>query len=126
MSSDMRQIVAAMKEDHPRARLAFEIFVHRLQAGIGAMVAGLGGIDALVFTAGIGENSPEVRAAACSRFKFLSLALDFFKNAHAHSDQDIAAPESKVRVLVVRAQEDWVIVRECWKPQSRPIAASSN
>jgi acetate kinase len=126
VSSDMRQIVAAMKDGHPRAKLAFEIFVHRLQAGIGAMIAVLGGIDALVFTAGIGENSPEVRAAVCSRFTFLSLVLDSAKNADAHSDQDIAARESKVRVLIVRAQEDWAIARECWKLQSRPIAASSN
>src|ERR1700740_3588599 len=65
VSGDMRQVVAAMKDGHSRSKLAFEIFVHRLQAGIGAMIAVLGGIDALLFTAGIGENSPEVRAAAC-------------------------------------------------------------
>src|SRR5260370_2384605 len=53
ISSDMRQIVAAMKESHPRAKLAFQTFIHRLQTGIGAMIAALGGIDALVFTAGI-------------------------------------------------------------------------
>src|SRR6058998_644492 len=76
ISGDMRQIVAAMKTGHPRAKLAFDIFVHRLQAGVGAMIAVLGGIDALVFTAGIGENSPEVRAAACANFGFLGLKLD--------------------------------------------------
>src|ERR1700738_3367765 len=76
VSGDMRQIVAAMKDGHPRAKLAFEIFVHRLKGGIGAMIAALGGIDALVFTAGIGENSPEVRAAACANFRFLRLKLD--------------------------------------------------
>ena len=122
----MREIVAAIKNGNKRAQLAFEMFSHRLQSGIGAMVAALNGVDAIVFTGGIGENSPEVRAAVCSRFTFLSLVLDFAKNADAHPDQDIAAPESKVRVLVVRAQEDWAIARECWKLQSRPIAASSN
>src|SRR5207237_6477693 len=64
ISGDMRQIVAAMKDGHPRAKLAFEVFVHRLQAGIGAMIAVLGGIDALVFTARIGENSTEQRISA--------------------------------------------------------------
>ena len=126
VSGDMREIMAAIKNGNERAQLAFEMFSHRLQSGIGAMVAVLNGVDAIVFTGGIGENSPEVRAAVCSRFTFLSLVLDFAKNADAHPDQDIAAPESKVRVLVVRAQEDWAIARECWKLQSRPIAASSN
>jgi acetate kinase len=71
----MRQIVALMKKGHSRAKLAFEIFVHRLQSCLGATIAVLGGIDALVFTAGIGENSPEVRAAACSNFGYLGLSL---------------------------------------------------
>jgi acetate kinase len=115
ISSDMRQIVAAMKDGHPRAKLAFDIFVHRLQAGIGAMIAVLGGIDALVFTAGIGENSPEVRAAACANFGFLGLKLDAAKNARSSADQDISFSDSAVRVLIVRAQEDWAIARDCWR-----------
>ena len=114
ISGDMRQIVAAMKDGHTRAKLAFEIFVHRLQAGIGAMIAALGGIDALVFTAGIGENSPEVRAAACANFGFLGVNLDAAKNAQSSADQDISLPDSAVSVLVVRAQEDWAIARDCW------------
>jgi len=115
ISGDMRQVVAAMKDGHPRAKLAFEIFVHRLQAGIGAMIAVLGGIDALVFTAGIGENSPEVRAAACGNFSFLGLKLDPAKNGQSPADQEISLSESTVRVLIVRAQEDWAIARDCWR-----------
>lgn len=115
VSGDMRDVIAAMRTGNERAQLAFDIFVHRLQAGIGAMVAALGGIDALVFTAGIGENSPEVRAAACANFKFLGLALDPAKNVASGADRDIAAPESKVRVFVIRAQEDWAIAKDCWK-----------
>ena len=126
IAGDMRQIVAAMKDGHSRAKLAFEIFVHRLQAGIGAMIAVLAGIDALVFTAGIGENSPEVRSAACANFGFLGLRLDGAKNAQSFADQDISLRDSAVRVLIVPAQEDWAIARECWKLQSRPRAASSN
>ncbi len=115
ISGDMRQIVAAMKEGHTRAKLAFEMFVHRLQGGIGAMIAALGGIDALVFTAGIGENSPEVRAAACANFGFLGLKLDAAKSAQSSADQDISLSDSTVRVLVVHAQEDWAIARDCWR-----------
>ena len=115
VTGDMRQIVAAMKDGHPRAKLAFEIFVHRLQAGIGAMIAVLSGIDGLVFTAGIGENSPEVRAAACANFRFLDLKLDAAKNVQPSADQDISLSDSAVRVLIVRAQEDWAIARDCWR-----------
>src|ERR1700730_13183375 len=128
VSGDMREIAAAMKDGHPRAKLAFEIFVHRLQAGIGAMIAVLGGIDALVFTAGIGENSPEVRAAACANFGFLGLKLDAAKNAQSSADQDISLSDSAVRVLIVRAQEDWAIARDCWRLMSARVRgrASAN
>jgi acetate kinase len=115
ISGDMRQIVSAMKEENARAKLAFDIFVHRLQAGIGAMIAALGGLEVLVFTAGIGENSPEVREMACANFRFMGLTLDLLKNASPHLDQEISGPGSTVRVLVLRAQEDWAIARECWK-----------
>jgi acetate kinase len=115
LSGDMREILAARNEGQSRARLAFDIYLHRLQAGIGAMAAVLGGIDALIFTAGIGENSAEVRAAACMQLGFLGLKLDPAANdANASSDVDIAAADSRVRILVIRAQEDWAIARECW------------
>lgn len=115
ISGDMRQVLSAMNRGHSRAKLAFEIYVHRLQAGIGAMVAVLGGIDALVFTAGVGENSPDVRSATCSTLEFLGLKLDGVTNLRPSPDQDIAALNSPVRILVIRAQEDWAIARECWK-----------
>src|SRR6266849_3363690 len=128
VSSDMRQIVTAMKDGHPRAKLAFEIFVHRLQTTFGAMIAALGGIDALVFTAGIGENAPDVRAAACANFGFLGLKLDPAKNTQAPADQEISLSDSGVRVLIVRAQEDWAIARDCWHLTSARIRgrASAN
>jgi acetate kinase len=115
LSSDMRDILAGIQNGHERAKLAFDIYVHRLQAAIGGMAAVLGGIDALVFTAGVGENSPEVRAAACSGLDFLGLKLDSRTNARPSLDQDISAPDSSVRVLVIRAEEDWAIAKECWK-----------
>jgi len=114
VSADMREIVAAMHSGNQRAQLAFDMFIHRLAAGIGEMLAALDGADAIVFTGGIGENSAEVRAATSSHFAFLGLQLDLPRNASPHLDQDIAPPHSNVRVLVIRAQEDWAIARECW------------
>jgi len=125
ISADMRDIVASMKRGHARAKLAFDIYVHRLQAGIGAMVAVLGGIDALVFTAGVGENSVEVRDAACKQLAFLGLKLNAAKNEQPSLDRDIAASDSAVRVLVIPAQEDWAIAGKCWRLMRRsPLAAS--
>jgi acetate kinase len=121
VSSDMREILAAIQQGHSRAKLAFDIFVHRLHRGIGAMVAVLEGIDALVFTAGIGENTPQVRQAVCRPLSFLGLKFDEAANAQASPDADIAAADSQVRVLVIRAQEDWAIAQECWKLSRRGL-----
>ena len=115
VSSDLREVLEARANGNARAKLAFEMFVHRLRSLIGAMVAVLNGIDVLVFSAGIGENSPEVRAEISAGLGFLGLLLDPVKNSRPRADQDIAKPESSVRVLVIRAQEDWAIARECWK-----------
>lgn len=126
VSADMREIVAAVQSGNQRAQLAFHIFVHRLRAGIGSMLAILDGADALIFTGGIGENSTEVRAAACANLSFAGLALDPEKNVSAHPDQEISSPQSKVRVLVIRAQEDWAIAKECWQLLAHPDTASSS
>jgi len=112
-SSDMRDIVSAMRDGKERARLAFDIFIHRLRAGIAAMAASLGDLDVLVFTAGIGENSPEVRRAACEKLGFLGIQIDDANNLSAKLDADISSLASRVRVLVIRAQEDWAIAQVC-------------
>jgi acetate kinase len=115
VSGDMREILASVKGGHARAKLAFDIYVHRLQTGIGAMVAALGGMDALIFTAGVGENSAEVRDAVCGQLRFLGLKVDAAANARSLPDREISAPDSAVRVLIIRAQEDWAIAGECWR-----------
>jgi acetate kinase len=115
ISGDMREILASMKRGDSRAKLAFDIYVHRLQAGIGAMIAVLGGIDVLVFSAGVGENSAEVRGAVCKQLSFLGLKLDDAANLQRTPDAEIATPDSAVRVFIIRAQEDWAIARECWQ-----------
>ncbi len=113
VSSDMRAVETAAESGNQRARLAFDMFVHRLRKGIAAMAAALGGLDVLVFTAGIGENSSQVRSEACSKLTFLGIELDKEKNTKPQPDQDISTVDSAVRVLVIRAQEDWVIAQDC-------------
>lgn len=112
VSGDMREILDA-QAGNPRAQLAFDVYTHRLVREVGAMLAVLGGLDALVFTAGIGENCPPLRAAVCGQLGFLGLKLDAAKNAALQLDQDVADPSSKVRVLVIRAEEEWEIAKEC-------------
>ncbi|MBH8560823.1 acetate kinase [Nostoc sp. CENA67] len=115
VSSDMRQVMEAIAQGNDRAKLALDIYVHRLRSGIGTMLASLGGLDVLVFTAGVGEHSPEIRQAACEGFEFLGLKIDSQKNQQKPVDQDIATPDSAVRILVIHTQEDWAIAQQCYQ-----------
>lgn len=121
VSSDMREIHAAIDQGHTRAKLAFDIYVHRLRFFIGAMLAMLGGIDALVFNAGVGEHDASLRASACEAFAFLGLHLDSEKNGQALADCDIASADSTVRVLLIETQEEWSIAKECWRLGHRDV-----
>jgi acetate kinase len=113
ISGDMREILAEINKGNGRAKLAFNIFAHRLQSAIGAMAAVLGGVDVLIFTAGIGEHSSEVRAAACANLSFLGIQLNDKENARAGPDCEISGAGSQVRTMVIRAQEDWAIAKMC-------------
>lgn len=115
LSNDMREIIAAIAANNQQAQLAFDLYIHRLRAGIGAMLMSLGGLDGLVFTAGVGENTPAVRAAACEALQFLGVAIDPEQNTRHPADQNIATPASTVPVLVIHTQEDWAIAQECWQ-----------
>ncbi len=115
VSSDMRQALAAESEGNERAKLAIAIYVHRLRSAIGAMLPSLGSLQALVFTAGVGENSPRIRALVCEAFEFLGLKLDPLKNQITCVDQDISTADSTVKVFVIHTQEDWAIAQECWR-----------
>jgi acetate kinase len=117
-SGDMREILAALERGDQRAKLAYDLYAHRLVRESGAMLAVLGGVDAFVFTGGIGENCPPLRDAAARQFEFLGLWLDSAKNSASDLDQhkldrDIAAADSRVRVLVIKAQEEWEIALQC-------------
>jgi acetate kinase len=119
VSGDMRAILEAMARGNARARLAFDVYVHRLAREAGAMIAVLGGLDALVFTGGVGENSPLVREALCGQLTFLGLLVDPAKNAQPNLDQDIATGSSSAPILVIRAEEEWEIAQECRRLASR-------
>ncbi|MBW4461089.1 MAG: acetate kinase [Nodosilinea sp. WJT8-NPBG4] len=111
-SNDMRAVVEAMEQGDAQAKLAIEVFIHRLRREMGAMIASLGGLDGVVFTAGVGENSPLVWQQACAPFEFLGLRLKD-ELGRDEADQDIAAADSAVRVLVVHTQEEWAIAQAC-------------
>ncbi|MBI2810291.1 MAG: acetate/propionate family kinase [Candidatus Melainabacteria bacterium] len=112
-SADLRDITKAMLAGDERAKLTFDMFVHRLSGSIAAMITALGGLDVLLFTGGIGEHSSYVRAAACQKLSFLNLSLDEKLNNADPVDIDVAASTSPVRILVVKAREDWQIATEC-------------
>jgi acetate kinase len=115
VSSDVPQVMEAIKQGNERAKLALDIYVHRLRAGIGSMLASLGGLDALVFTAGVGEKSALIRQAACEAWEFLGLKIDPEKNQQNLLDVDIATPDSNVRILVIHTEENWAIAQQCWQ-----------
>ena len=108
ISGDVRELEAS---DATAARLALAVFAYRVATSVGAMAAALTGLDALVFTAGIGENSASVRAAVCERLGFLGVELDPEANEAARLDSTVSTPESPVRVVVVEAREDIVAAR---------------
>jgi acetate kinase len=106
-SSDMREIIAAAKEGHKRAKYAFDIFAYRVKKYLGAFAAVMGGIDAFVFTGGIGENSYEIRAEVCKDMQFLGLELDEQKNQN--KEEIISTDSSRVPILRLPTNEELVI-----------------
>jgi acetate kinase len=112
ISADVRQVLQAADAGSDRARLAYERFVLSVRRAIGSMVAVLGGIDALVFTGGIGENNARVRRDAATALEYVGLGLRDDADTARDGDRDLATANSSVRVLVVRAREDLVILKE--------------
>jgi len=112
ISNDMREIEDLVGKN-PRADLAFNIFCHGVKKYIGAMAADIGDrIDAIVFTAGIGENSPMVREAVCKNLKFMGVEIDLIKNNFKGREEIITTPDSKVKVLVIPTNEELMIALE--------------
>ncbi len=106
----LRALEAAARDDE-RAQLALGVYTYRIAGAVAAMAAAAGGLDALVFTAGVGEHSARVRADVCERLGFLGVELDPELNARSIPDSDVATSESAVRVLVIAAREELVVAR---------------
>jgi len=112
ISSDFRRVELAAEEGHQRARLAMDIYAYRVRTMVGALVVTLGGLDALVFTGGIGENSSRLRDEVCRGLECVGVHLDAQKNLVEKPDADLATPGSPARVFSIHTREDLMIARE--------------
>ncbi len=114
-SSDMRELEEAVEEGDKRAKNAFDIFTYRIKKYVGSYIAAMGGLDALVFTGGIGENSTAVRKAVCENMEYLGLEIDLVKNETAKEDMDISVENSKAKILRINTNEELVIALDTEK-----------
>ena len=114
VSSDFRDLTAAANEGNKRAKLALDMFGYSCEKYVGAYAAAMNGVDCIVFTAGVGENTECVRAAICENMQYLGLEIDAEKNKEKNNGQirDITGKNSKVKVLIIPTNEELVIARE--------------
>jgi len=116
VSSDMREIIEAMDDGNENAKLAFEMYTYRIRKYIGAYIAAMDGADAIIFTAGVGENSAVLRKAVCERLTFFGVQLDEAKNAiRSPEPRKITTDDSAVSVLVVPTNEELLIARDTYR-----------
>lgn len=111
-SGDMREIEEEMAAGDSKAKDAFDIFEYRLRKYIGAYAAAMNGVDVIVFTGGIGENSPKVREAVCENLTYLGVQVDKKVNANKEKEKEISNPDSRVKVFVIPTNEELVIARD--------------
>ena len=114
VSSDFRDLTAAAAAGNDRARLALDMFNYACKKYVGAYAAAMNGVDCLVFTAGVGENTPMVRKGICENMQYLGLEIDEAKNEEKNNGaiRDITGRNSKVKVLIIPTNEELVIARE--------------
>jgi len=112
VSSDMREVIGEMNQGNKKAKLAFDVFCYRIKKYVGSYVAVLGGLDALVFTGGIGENSPDVRKAVCENLEYLGIETDNSANTSKEKEKAISTPKSKASVFVIPTNEELMIAME--------------
>jgi acetate kinase len=116
VSNDLREIDKAIASGNIRAKLALDIYIDRLAAKIGSLLPNLGGVDALIFTGGVGENHSGIRAAVAAKLAFIGVEIDpTFNSLPMTLDRDLATDLSQVRILAVHTQEEWEIARACWQ-----------
>lgn len=114
VSSDFRDLIAGAESGNARCALALDMFAYQTKKFVGSYAAAMGGLDCIVFTAGIGENTPVVRAGVCEGLEFLGVKIDLAKNAAKNdgSIREISTKDSKVKVLIIPTNEELVIARE--------------
>jgi acetate kinase len=117
----MREILADEAAGHEAAVLAIGVYLHRLRASVAAMVAALGGLDVLVFTGGVGENAPTIRARLTADLAYLGVAIDHAANERVRGDAEITKPGSHIRTLVVVAREDLEVARQVRAVLGQPV-----
>lgn len=114
VSGDYREVDRAARDGNERARLAIAIYADRARAAVGSLAVTLGGLDALVFTAGVGENARDLREMICDGLGVLGVHLDPARNQRQSPDADIATPDSHGRILILRSREDLMLARETY------------
>ncbi|MHB8170116.1 MAG: acetate/propionate family kinase [Thermincolia bacterium] len=122
LSSDFRDLEKAALDGDERAKLAIDLFVYRVRKYIGSYAAVLNGMDALIFTAGLGENSPEMRSRICQGLDFLKIWLDPEKNRVQGREEDISGAGAKVRVFVIPTNEELMIASETLRIINAPVS----
>jgi acetate kinase len=116
LSSDMRDILSGAESGNEMAKLALDIYCYRIRKYIGAYAAAMGGLDCIVFTAGVGENSPKVRELCCQGLEFLGATLDQSRNAEAVKKEMIISSDiSRVKVLAIPTNEELIIAEDTYK-----------
>ena len=113
VSSDCRDVQTAAAEGNERAKLTIDILVHQIKRFIGGYAAEMGGLDAVLFTGGIGENDSSIRERICSEMEFLGLTIDSEKNKEASREEAVfSTPDSKVIAMVLPTNEEIMIARD--------------
>jgi acetate kinase len=112
ISPDFRDLRKEASAGNERAKLALDVFAYSIARGIGSLIPAIDGLDALAFTAGIGENSPSIRLRICTFLTWLGLELDEGKNNGGPAEREISNTESKIKVFVVPTDEEKMIARE--------------
>lgn len=114
ISNDFRDISEAAEKGNERAQLTLKVYVNRVKAYIGAYMALLNGCDAIVFTAGLGENAINIREMICENMDYLGIKMDKEKNKVRGKEADVSAPDSRVRILIIPTNEELVIARDTY------------
>ncbi len=119
LTSDMREIISERKNGNKQAELAFQVFTYRIKKYVGSYIAAMGGLDAVVFTGGIGENSPDVRAASCTGLEFLGIQIDEGRNNSQDKEKIISSDSSKIKVMALPTDEELVIALDTMRIVNR-------